>query len=303
MPAIVTKAVKDFLARDLSPNTKKAFSCDLGKFVEVFGRALVSKIEQHTIVTYLAGLTNRNGEPVSVATYNRHFGTLLNFFRWLEKLKQVGNASLQSRLLRYSNPMAGMERKKLPQRLPRPLSKDQVTTILGRIDSARDKALFTLLYDSGVRIQEALNLGVEDVDFQTDRAWIQGKGGRERHTFLSQRAKHLLKRYLRTLGNPTSGPLFLSRQYSEGEGRRLSYAMAHRLFRKYAEGIVSRGKPATIHQLRHAFGSERAGVVDALALRQLMGHQSLRTTLQYAEVNPEAAQEAFRRYEASRMHS
>jgi site-specific recombinase XerD len=252
LPATVTRAVKDFLARDQVPNTKKAFSSDLRKFVAVFGIDRVSEITGHDIARHLDGLTTRNGEPVSGATYNRHFGTLLNFFRWLEKLKEA-RPDLRARLLRYTNPMAGMEKKKLPQCLPRPLSKDQVTTILGRIDSARDKALFTLLYDSDVRIQEALNLGVEDVDFQTDRAWIQGKGGRERRTLLSQRAKHLLKRYLRTRGTPTSGPLFLSRQYSDREGRRLSYAMAHRLFRRYAEGIVSRGKPATIRHLRHAF--------------------------------------------------
>lgn len=302
----INKGVKQFLSpdRDLNANTRKAFTADLKRFVARYGDRRVSGVSGADILEYLSDLTTPDGKPVEPTTYNRHFGTLQNFFNWLLKLAQEGPGRVRSRLAAYrASPMRGLHRRRTPTRLPRPLSKDQVKQILGRIESPRDKALFTLLYDSGVRVQEALNLGVEDVDFQTDRAWIQGKGGRERHAFLSQRAKYLLKRYLRTLGNPTSGPLFLSRQYSEGEGRRLSYAMAHRLFRKYAEGIVSRGKPATIHQLRHAFGSERAGVVDALALRQLMGHRSLRTTLQYAEVNPEAAQEAYRRYEASRMHS
>ena len=57
------------------------------------------------------------------------------------------------------------------------------------------------------------------------------------------------------------------------------------------------GSRVTIHQLRHAFGSERAGKVDALVLRDLMGHKSLQTTLRYAEVSPKRTREAFRQFD------
>ena len=92
-----------------------------------------------------------------------------------------------------------------------------------------------------------------------------------------------------------NGPIFVFRQ-----NRRLSYAMAWRLFRQYADALEQNGKPLTIHQLRHSSGSERAGKIDAPILKDLMGHKSLRTTQQYAQVNPEATRRAFREFDRSR---
>jgi integrase len=67
-----------------------------------------------------------------------------------------------------------------------------------------------------------------------------------------------------------------------------------------AHGLEENGQRLTIHQLRHSFGSERAGQMDALVLRDLMGHRSLKTTLQYAQVNPEKAREAFKEFDRQR---
>ena len=81
--------------------------------------------------------------------------------------------------------------------------------------------------------------------------------------------------------------------YESRQGQ-LSYAMARALSNRYAQGLGTKRKPLTIHQLRHAFGSERAGQMDALVLRDLTGHKSLRTTQHYAQVNGEAVEKAFR---------
>jgi len=78
--------------------------------------------------------------------------------------------------------------------------------------------------------------------------------------------------------------------------------MAYVLFQKYAGGLKQPdGKPVTIHQLRHAFGTERAGRMDALVLRDLMGHRNIRTTLRYARVNPERTRQAFEAFD--RQHT
>ena len=72
--------------------------------------------------------------------------------------------------------------------------------------------------------------------------------------------------------------------------------MARVRFGKYAEGMTRPdGRRLGVHQLRHSFGSERAGKMDALVLRDLMGHRSIRTTLRYAKVNPDNTRKAFRR--------
>ena len=156
--------------------------------------------------------------------------------------------------------------------------------------------LFSLLYRSGLRVGEALSLDVADVNLEDGTFRVVGKGNAERVGYLSEETRPLLRRYLRSRGTPQAGPLFESR-----EGR-LSYPMAYVLFRKYSEGLQQpNGKPVTIHQLRHAFGTERAGRMDALVLRDLMGHRNIRTTLRYARVNPERTRQAFEEFD--RQHT
>ena len=82
---------------------------------------------------------------MSPQTFNRHFGTLCNLFGWLERQEEIDR-----------NPMDKVERRKLGERLPRPMSRDQVQAFFGRIDELRDKSLFSLLYGSGLRVSEAL---------------------------------------------------------------------------------------------------------------------------------------------------
>jgi len=277
----VEEACEAFLGRDLSPNTCRNFRSDLRRFCRAFGRRPVSSIAPQEIRDYLDGLTTRTGEPVSTETHNRHFGTLGNLFSWL--IRQ-GEAE--------SNPMATLERRRIGDRLPRPMSPEQIEAFFSRIQDLRDRALFSLLYRSGLRIEEALSLDVGDVNSEDGTFRVIGKGNSERVGYLGEETKPLLRRYLRARGNPQSGPLFASRQ------GRLSYPMARILFNRHAEGLTQPdGKPVTLHQLRHTFGTERAGKLDALVLRDLMGHKNIRTTMRYAQVNPERTREAFQDFD------
>ena len=226
--------------------------------------------------------TTRGGteRPASPETANRHHATLHNLFVWLERREEIDR-----------NPMRKVERRRTGERLPRPMSREQIETFFGRVEALWDKALFSLLYGSGVRVAEALDLDVEPVNLAERECRVVGKGDRERVAYLAEETVKLVRRYLRERGRPRQGPLFIGR-----EGR-LSYARAYQLFRRYADGLEDNGKRLTIHQLRHTFGSERAGQMDALILRDLMGHRSLRTTLQYIQVNPEATRKAFQEFD------
>ena len=136
---------------------------------------------------------------------------------------------------------------------------------------------------------------MEDVSVEDGTFRVVGKGDSERIGYLSEETKPLLRRYIRSRGSPRTGPLFASRQ------GRLSYPMARILFNRYAEGLTRPdGRPVTLHQLRHTFGTERAGSMDALVLRDLMGHKNIRTTMRYAQVNPERTREAFREFDRHR---
>ena len=221
----------------------------------------------------------RGGKQAPAETVNRHRATLHALYEWLIRDEEL-----------EVNPVARVERKKVGGRLPRPMTHKQIQTFFSGLSGSREQALFSLLYRSGLRVDEALSLNIEDVNFRSGTFRVIGKGDDERVGYLSEETKPLLRRYLRDRGRPKEGPLFVSRQ------GRLSYAMARGHFNKAAWLRNPDGSRVTIHQLRHALGSERAGKVDAL-LRDLMGHKSLRTTLRYAEVNPERTREAFRQFD------
>jgi integrase/recombinase XerD len=276
----VAEACEAFLERDLSPNTKKSFRSDLIRFCESFGRRQVHTIQAGEIQDYLTKLKGRGG-PAKPETCNRHLGTIHNLFAWLCR---QGDLDL--------NPAARVERRRIGSRLPRPMKQMQIETFFGRLKDIRERALFSLLYRSGLRIDEALSLDVEDVNFADGTFRVIGKGDAERLGYLSEETKPLLRRYLRNSGSRKTGPVFVSRQ------GRLSYHMARVLFKGAADGMDNPdGTPVTIHQLRHTFGTERAGAVDALVLRDLMGHKNIRTTMRYAEVNPERTRRAFKEFD------
>ena len=277
----VNQAAEEFLARDFSPNTQKAFQQDLGRFVKGFSGQAVSNLSSKQIAAYLDSLIGKEGKAVKPATYNRHFGTLNNFFAHLFRQEEI-----------QVNPLARVERRRNGKPLPKPLSPDQIETFFGNFRDLRDRSFFSLLYRSGIRVSEALSLNVEDLKIEDGTFRIQGKGGKERVGYLGEETVSLVRRYLRGRGSPKSGPLFESR-----EGR-LSYPRAYQLFRGYVAGMKNPDRSAlTIHQLRHTFGSERAGTVDPFMLRDMMGHENIRTTLQYSRVNPEKTREAFKSFD------
>ena len=218
----VEDAVEQFLDRDWSPNTRRSFASDLSRFRTAFPGRPVTDLTPGELQEYLDGLTSKHdpSRPVSPATYNRHYGTLTNLFRWLERQEEIDRS-----------PLSKVDRRKEGERLPRPMTEKQIAAFFHRIDDLRDRALFDLLYRSGLRIAEALDLDIEKLNLKDGTMRIVGKGNRERVGYLSDQTSKLIRRYLRERGRPRQGPLFVTR-----EGR-LTYARAYQLFQEYAAGL------------------------------------------------------------------
>ena len=280
-PTTIQAAIEEFLDRNWSRHTKRNYRSDLTRFAQNFGSRSVQELRGVEIQAYLDGLQKRSGGGVAPSTFNRHYSSIQSLFTWLVKQEDIDRS-----------PMDRVERQRQQERLPRPMTEEQLEVFFSRIKELRDRALFSLLYGSGIRVSEALGLDIEQLNLADGTFTLMGKGDVERVGYLSEESTKLIRRYLRERGRPKHGPLFESRL------GRLSYAMTHHLFRKYAQGIP--GERPTIHALRHSFGSERAGHIDALILRDLMGHKSLRTTQRYAKVNPVAAHQAFRAFDRHR---
>lgn len=274
---------------NLDGDTLRAYAIDLHRFERTIGKVQIDSITRDHLKNYLDNLTSKHGQRVSLATQNRHYASLHRFFEWL----------LQEKIIN-ENPMENLPRRKpskdlgevAPGSVIRALRKEQVEKILKNAQTTREKLLFTLLYTSGIRISEALDLNIQDIQEGTISI-RHGKGNQPRQAYLGKQPEKLLQQYLEERGNPTSGPLFVTTH-----GQRLSYARARQLFMEAARNIVNPDStPVTIHQLRHTFCTERAGYIDSFVLQRLAGHNDIRTTLRYTKVNDTVAKEAFTNFD------
>jgi len=261
--------VRDFL-RDAesagrSRHTVKNYRSDLlrfCRFVEKQGQALSPAL----LRAYLASFDGK-----AVTTRARHFAALRSFFDWCYRHD-----------LAPANPMDRFDPPKTPVGLPRPIPQvdyDRLMRAIGRAEP-RERVLFTLVAETGVRIDEALSLYVEDVTLSPGQEGIRirGKGGVQRDVPLPFEFKclNLLKRYLREEGL-TAGPVFRT---GKGGNRRMTYGAA-----LYQWGRICKkaGVECEIHQLRHSAATQMLNEgVGVGTVRRLLGHKNLQTTQRYA---------------------
>ena len=176
---------------------------------------------------------------------------------------------------------------KLPDPLPRHLQPSEVLAVEewmdrrgeeGGAEGRLEMALYYLLGHAGLRISEALDLQVKDLDLAGRRVRVrEGKGGRERVVYLSDKAAEVLKGYLETVPH-AAGDLVLS-----GGGRALEYGQAWQRLRRLGEATGIRG--LSPHRLRHTYATVLLNNGMGIeGLRRLMGHENLNTTLIYARL-------------------
>jgi integrase/recombinase XerD len=268
-------AVDQYLAslrsRQAPINTIKSYAHDLQHFVHAVPTDL-ALITTPFIQAFLDG----DGHH-SPATRGRRYSTLCAFYRWL---LQQGMVNL--------NPMQRIAPISQPRKEPRPLKAETVTKILKAIPASnlRDRTLFTLLYETGMRVGEALSIQAADLDLTQDDEKIRviGRGQRERTVILTAAPEsiRLLRRHLKH-SHITSGSIFRGDPRYGGSPLPLEYSVVHYAWQKYCKQA---GVEATIHQLRHSRASQliQAGV-PVTTVRKQLGHRNLQSTLLYAKVD------------------
>src|SRR4030095_17011726 len=185
------------------------------------------------------------------------------------------------------------------KRLPKCLDLEQVQKLLdapgdGDLLSARDKALLELVYSSGIRVSELVELDMADMDLQEGVLRVRGKGRKDRLTPIGSQAIKALQRYfeLRSadprLSGQTSGRVFLNKH-----GQSLSTRSVRRKLDKY---LVQAGLDPGIspHTLRHSFATHLLyNGADLRSVQELLGHQSLSTTQIYTHLSTSRMKEVY----------
>ena len=229
---------------------------------------------------YLFQYRKKNGQPLAVASQHARLAPLKVWFKWLAYRKYVA-----------TDPAAELELPRVEYKLPSVLNKDEAERVLSRPNvgeplGIRDRAMLEILYSSGLRRMELLNLKLYDIDQKHGLVTVrQGKGKRDRVVPIGQRALAWLDVYLKSLRpeiakKPDDGIIFLTSNGVPFTPNHLSW-----LARQYVKSAAI-GKNGACHIFRHTMATLMLeGGADIRYIQAMLGHVRLDTTQIYTHVS------------------
>ncbi len=259
----------------LSPHTQRDYNFIIKQLIAEFTNYQLSDLNTDSINCWLININIDN----SFTTFNKH----------LIYVKAILSRALKQRLI-AENPCFYIALKRPnrnkgevhPSKVSRAITRDQLTFLLKRFKEYNYQfyLIMALLAESGCRVGEALNS--LKTNLRQNMIYLPiTKSGSPRYICFSEPLGKQLTNF--AASHPSiyifPAPLNLCKP--------MDYSVFHNAFLKMRIGIYvqSTGKLVTIHGIRHTFASERVGIVDPLELKELMGHQSIQTTLRYISVS------------------
>lgn len=278
--------------RRASPHTLRAYGDDLGRFLDFLTYHLAGAVDERALARLSSAdirafVTKRRAEGLGPRGVQRALAAVRSFFRHLAREAILDNAAARA-----------VRTPRIARTLPRPLSEEDAARTLEEagehnVDwlAARDVALLTLLYGTGLRISEALAIKRGDAPLG-DTLTVLGKGRKERAVPVLPAVREAVDLYEKKI--PFTGargaPLFLSRR-----GRPMSAREAQGLMQKL-RGRLGLSERATPHALRHSFATHLlAHGGDLRSVQELLGHASLSTTQTYTQVETRQMLETYAR--------
>lgn len=276
--------------RGLSPNTVRAYRCDLAAFRDWAAREGVSPLRatHRELRSYLSELSRAG---YSARTVNRRLSALRGLFRWMSREGICDGAAATA----LASP-------KVARGLPRTMSDAEAGRLLETCDASdpaglRDRAFLELLYATGARVSEMASLRTCDLDLRQGQARLFGKGSKERIVPVYESACAWARRYLdearpvlAARGDGKRDELFLSTR-----GNPMSADALRTAFERHVR-LAGLDPRLTPHAMRHTYATELlGGGADLRSVQELLGHESLSTTQVYTHLTVERLREAAER--------
>ncbi len=278
---VVQKAADEFLKtlehRNSSRHTIKAYRGDLDNFASYARSRDWKSIDHVAIRGFLSQLYEKGLDKTSVA---RSLAAVRSLYRWLAQEGVV-----------EQNPAALVTTPKLPKKLPRVPTIEEMNTVLdGEMPDAaafpeRDRLILELLYGCGIRNSELTGIKLDDIRLSAEAILIRGKGKKERYVPFGESVRGTLAAYLpvrqRLLGGKKNTSALLINQ----RGGPLTTRSVGRIVKRIA---VAKGLSPDVHPhtLRHAFGTHMLEEgADLRAIQEMLGHERLSTTQRYTQLS------------------
>ena len=273
----------DYLANEkrFSRHTVRAYTSDLLFFFDFLTQHAgkppsLNNLSATSIRDFRSWLTQQTMDGASAATRARHIASVRSFLHWLDKRGFMHNAAIGT-----------LRTPKMPRKLPRALPVDQARTAVDQAGvisdepwiALRDRALFTLLYGCGLRIDEALQLNY-GARPQNGELRVMGKGRKERQVPVIPVVEQMIDAYIANapVSFEKDTPLFLGHQ-----GKRLHQGVAQRQMR-HLRRALNLPETLTPHALRHSFATHiLMNGADLRVIQELLGHASVSTTQRYTD--------------------
>lgn len=275
-----------FIEKKLSTNTKDAYFSDLIEFNNYLDNKSLNKVDYDDIVKYINFLNKKNE---TTKTISRKIVSVRTFFTYELKIGNINN-----------NPCEKIESPKLRKTLPNTLNYEEINKLLDiKEDNAkdvRDKCMIYLMYASGLRVSELVNLNVNDINLTDEYVRIFGKGKKERIVPFSESTTKLLDKYINIYRNSLlkgylTDKLFIS-SYGMGMTRQ-GFFKNLKLIAKN-KGITKDFSP---HTLRHSFATHLIeNGADLRSIMELLGHENIKTTQIYTHISNDKKRKDYEEY-------
>lgn len=271
-----------------SYNTIKSYKKDITQFIDYLNEyeeidefENVETITFRSFIAYLNSTSKENNDErkvVSKRSINRKISALRTFFKYLQEKKIV-----------KTNKVNYITMPKFEKELPNVLGREDINKLrdavnTSKITGIRDRLIIELLYSSGIRASELIDLNEYMINIEERELRVIGKGNKERITFFSENSKKWLEKYIeekkKKYSNYTKDVVF-----ANSKGEKLTTRSLRRLIADYAKKAGLQ-KEVTPHVFRHTFATELLNNgVDIRYLQELLGHSSISTTQVYTHVS------------------
>jgi len=265
--------------KGLREKTIAAYRSDLEdwiKFAEERERNIIKPGVENLLSLYSIEMHDQDFSPRTMA---RKTSALRGFYRFLQRESIID-----------CDPMAYIERPKTGRPLPKVLSRDEMELILEQPDTSkplgiRDKAMMELLYATGIRESELIDIQIGDINFQGEFISVKGKGGKERVVPVGDLALEAVQSYLFKARNTLCQDITERTMFLNSRGNPLSRMGVWKIIRKYALS-AGLGKDVSPHIFRHSCATHMLeGGAGIMAVQEMLGHADISTTQIYTHLS------------------
>ena len=266
--------------KNLSDNSINSYKNDIQKFLAFEKERMVEDVANITAKDVTDYFYQLRKSELAYSTTSRNMSALKGFFKYLDSQNYL-----------EENPISNLLPMKSERKLPDVLSVEEVEKILSQPDVSdklglRDKAILELLYSSGLRVSELINLKISDLFFDEEVIRVLGKGSKQRIVPIGLSAKNWIKKYLLE-----SRPFFEKKTKSGNiiflnrRGGKLSRMTIWKIVQKNVKSAKIE-KEVHPHTFRHSFATHLLeGGADLRAVQEMLGHSDISTTQIYTHID------------------